>query len=341
MKVKYLYNLFAALILAVLVSACSGGDSFRVKGKVEGLGTRNLRFYYYDGKALQVGLASAINDEFNFEGRSDEETLITIVVNQTNVLTHVIAENGDDIELNMSLNDDKNISVKGNDDAKSLVEFITSNAKILDSKNTSSINSLIEKQIAGNPDSRLSAALFAIYYDSSINPVHADSVLMTMSEKVLNSRFISGYQSMLARFESEKMSEPVLPLTMYCEKDSMTTFNPKNSVRNLLVFSSGADSRHDVIKNIVDSLARKYDKKKLAIVNIGLESDTAAWKNTIRQEPMSGLNLWMPGSVASPVIRRLNISRIPMYILCDSTGRQIYRGESLNAICDSLSSLTE
>lgn len=341
MKVKYLYNICAVVILSVIMTACGGGDSFRIKGKVEGLGTRNLRFYYYDGKTLQVGLASAINDEFNFEGRSDEETLITIVVNQTNVLTHLIAENGDDIELNMSINGDKDVTVKGNDDAQSLVAFIASNAKVLDSKNTSSINDLIEKQIASKPDSKISAALFAIYYDSSVNPVHADSVLMTMSEDILNSRFIAGYQSMLARFESEKMSEPIMPLTMYCEKDSMTTFNPKNSVRNLLVFSLGADSRRDVIKPAIDSLARKYDKKKLAIVNIGLENDTAAWKSTIKEEPMAGLNLWMPGSVANPVIRRLNISRIPMYILCDSTGRQIYRGESLKIVCDSLSSLTE
>ena len=334
---KLLYNICTAVLAAILLTACGSGDSFRINGKIDGLGTRNLRFYYYDGNTLQVGLASAINNEFYFEGKSEEPTLVTITTNQTNILGYLIAENGDDIQLEMSVNDNSKLNISGNKDAKKLFDFINENNKALSSKDVTTINSIVEKYIAANPDDKVSSAVFAIYYDSNINPAHADSVLMSITEKARPSQFITGYQSMLNRFESEAFSEPIMPLTMFCDKDSMATFNPKDSKYSILIFSEGISTRHDSVKAVIDSIGKLYNSKKLTIVNIGLEQDTATWKNTLREEPMAGLNLWMPGGVASPVIRKLNISHTPTFIVCDSIGRQIYRGRSLTAACDTIS----
>lgn len=336
---KFFIKIIITIFAAVCLTSCGSSDTFRVNGEVEGLGTRNLRFYYFDGKALQVGLSSAIDGKFYFEGRSNEPTLITITINQAGVIGHFIAENGDDISCTLSVNDPAKFNIDGNKDGVKLAKFISTNAETLKSKDYATINSLIEKNIAENPGSRAALAAFLIYYDTRRSPVTADSLLNLFDADVRTPQFIAGYQSMLSRFEQEAMSEPITPLTMFCDHDSLSTFNPAKFSRSLLTFLEGTDVRRDSVKAVIDSISKKYGENRLAIVNIGLEQDTLMWKKTLTEQPMAGENLWMPGAVANSQIRRLNISRTPLFIVCDSLGTQIYRGESITAACDSLKSL--
>ena len=333
---KRKFYIILSLFVALLFTACGNRDSFRVNGTIEGLGTRNLKFYYYDGSALQIGIASAIKGNFTFEGRSAKPTLITIITNQTVVIGHLIAKNGDDIECKFSVNDPYKIEIDGNDDAEKLARFISENQTLLLHDNAADINAAVESVIAKEEKNLLAAALFAIYYDSNQDPVRADSVLFSINEEYRPSQFVEGYTSMLLRFESDAKQTMVMPMSLYCKDDSLTTFSPKNSRNALLFFHDAADMRKDSVKSAIDSLSKKYSDKKLAILNIGLQTDTAEWKKNIADAPLAGKELWTAGAVASPQIRKLNIRRLPLFILCDSVGRQIFRGTSVTALCDSI-----
>lgn len=331
--VKTAIRLLSFLLLTVSLAGCGGGDTFRVDGTIEGLGTRNLRFYYYDGNSLQVSIASAIDGKFHFEGRSKEQTLLSVAVNQGNILGHIIVKNGDNIECRLSATNPAMVEISGNSASERFAKFITENAEIITGGDAEAINTLIENQIAAKPKDCVSSALFVIYYDSRLNPVMADSVFNMIDYDARPPQFVAGYQSMVERFTADAMNEPVAALRLFSEGDSMATFDSAKSRLSLMIFSEGPAARK-LAKAALDTLSKRDG---LAIVNIGLDSDTANWKQSLRDQPLKGENMWIPGSVASPRLRRLNISRIPTYIVCDSLGRQIYRGESLEAACDTVS----
>lgn len=339
--IKRYSHIIISLFVALLFTSCGNSDTFRVNGTIEGLGTRNLKFYYFNGSALQIGVASAINDNFTFEGRTEKPALITIITNQTVVIGHLIAQNGDDIECKFSVSDPYKIEIDGNDDAECLARFITDNQTLLLHDNSDDINAAIESEIARGEKNLLAAALFAIYYDSNRNPVRADSVLLSINEEYRPAQIVEGYTSMLLRFESDAKETAVMPMSLYCKDDSLTTFSPKDSNLSLLFFHDAEEMRKDSVKNAIDSLGKKYAAKKLAILNIGLQKDTAEWKKSIADAPLSGKELWTAGAVASPQIRKLNIQRLPLFILCDSVGSQKYRGTSVTTLCDSIAAIAD
>lgn len=333
---KQKFHIILLLLMAAMAVSCGNNDSFRISGEVDGLGTRNLRFYYYDGRELKVGMASAIDGKFNYTGNSKKPAILTISTAQRNILGRIMVENGDNIELKLNASDPFDMKVDGNKTSSEYAAFLTENKQVLSSQNPQKINELIEK-IVRDKNSKMSTTMaFLLHYEFRDNPRHADSVLISIKPDARPNQFVAGYRSMLERMSRETLSDKIGPLTMFCSDDSMTTFNPAKSKKSLLVFTCGTTARLDSINAAVDSVAPEKNDSKLAVVNISLDTDTTAWKKSLSDAPARGLNLWMPGAISSSQIRKLNIKRVPAFIVVDSSGTRLYQGESMKEAIDIL-----
>ncbi|MDE6121334.1 MAG: hypothetical protein K2F63_06050, partial [Muribaculaceae bacterium] len=70
--------------------------------------------------------------------------------------------------------------------------------------------------------------------------------------------------------------------------------------------------------------------------------DTADWRKSVLPDSASWRQGWAAGTVSAIGVDRLAIPSLPFFVVCDSTGRQIYRGSDMTRACalaDSLSSI--
>ncbi len=326
--INLIINIFASALLISLIAACGNNKSFHISGEIEGLGTRNLKFYYYDGNAVRVGVASALNSKFSFEGSSKKPTLLTITTAQRNILGRLVVENGDAIELKLNASDPTVMNVTGNKTSSDYARFLKANSDVLKSGNSDNINKAIENVVRNNTSKMFATVALLAHYDASRENSMADSLLKMIDPKARPAQITTGYATMLGRLHNEQMSEPVGNLTLLCDNDSLTTFRPSSASRTLLVFTEGISARKDSINRLVNSALKEKSAMKQAVVNISLDLDTASWKKALHEAPGRGLNLWLPGSVSSSRMKDFNINRLPHFVVVDSAGKRLYDGNS-------------
>ena len=319
-------SLLAVIISAIIASACGNSDSFTISGEIEGLGTRNLRFYYNDGNAVKVGLASAIDSKFRFEGHSKVETVVTITTGQRNVLATVVAQNGDDIALTLYAADPYKMKAKGNKTTEQFAEFINVNTETLAESNSRKINEVVANYVKQFPKRQSATLAMLTYYDMRIAPAEADSLLSIIDPKARPTHFVSGYRDLLSRADVSDSIIVLDPVILYCEKDSLTTIDPRKNSKTLFSFVTGVKAMDDSIKN---QLKEFDDNKNIKIVNVYLDLDTIQWKNHLRHSLPPGLNTWTTGALASPRLSQFDLRMIPAFVVVDSTSTIIYKGLSL------------
>lgn len=80
------------------------------------------------------------------------------------------------------------------------------------------------------------------------------------------------------------------------------------------------------IKNRVPALHSKYKDKALVFINICVDSDEKAWKNSLRELNLDGVNLLAEGWTHNLVCKAYHIVGIPHYCLIGKDGRIINAG---------------
>lgn len=328
---KYLKIANIALIASIilLLVGCGNSDTFIISGEITGLGTRNLRFYYYDGSTLQVGMASCIDSKFRFEGNSKRPTLLTIATAQRNVLGHIVVENGDDIELKINAADLTQMEVKGNDVSTDYASFLRGSSDLIKNKDYAGLNRAVEKVVANNRNKMFVTVAYLIHYNPRLNVAEADSVLQSIDPSARPPYFITGYRSMIEEYARENTTKKIGPLSLVSTGDSLTTFNPATTKRTLFVFTDSPNPMTDSINEAVGKIAHEKNDSLKAVVNVWLDSDTIQWHKSLKTASGHGLNVWAPGSVASERLQSFVISRLPSFVVTDSTSAIVYSGESL------------
>ena len=320
-----------SVVATLLLSACGGGDTFRINGEVEGMGTRSLKLYYYDGDRLKTGMATALDGKFQYEGRASRPVLIAVSTNQGTPIGYLMAENGDAITVKFFSGRPVMMEVSGNAASEKYASFVKENYNLVAAGASDSLNMAVEKFMAGNNRDMASAMVLALHYDLKNCPPRADSLLASLDPKARPSQITAGYTAMLQRAVTDTINL-IKPLQMYTPGDSMTTVNPANYDATLIMFYDNRDFFTAAVKDSLNSIAADR-KQKVAILNVSLAVDTAKWKKPLADSDIKGKELWMPGSVSSPALRQFGLEEVPAVVLLDSLGTVIYKGNSFdNAI---------
>ncbi len=119
-------------------------------------------------------------------------------------------------------------------------------------------------------------------------------------------------------------------MTFYTTKDTVNTYNPFRFSYSLLCYTDKETRTRENLARDLRQLREKYTERRLAIIDVSLDADTAVWKKAIATDSATWMQCWTPGAVASRQVERLGIPRLPFFIVADSIGQQHFRGGSLS-----------
>ncbi len=326
-------NIILVAIMMLVLNSCSDPTTFTVKGNIEGEGTQNMRAVYYDDGGINLLIVPVDNGKFEFEANLNAPTLIEFFSANKILMGRAYVEPGDDIKCNLYNNAPYKAQIKGNDVSERWSKFLNDNIEITASENSDKINSLIVDYINKNNADVLSTILLITEYHTPENNEEASKLLLAIAPEARPHDLIESYEALLDRSFNIKASEKLTMISHYSSTDSLKTFVPNESSYTIITFSN-KDTRNDgELADSLRMLRKSYHGKRLQVIDMSLDEDTTIWKKSVKNDSATWRQGWIVGTVSSPSIERLGVSRLPFYIVADSTGKQIYRGGSIeNAI---------
>ena len=138
------------------------------------------------------------------------------------------------------------------------------------------------------------------------------------------SALTDGYNYLLQRVVAETASEPVLPIRYVDRNDSVRIFKPSDKPYSIILMSDADSWRGDSVVPLLRRLEKGKDKK-LAVLDLGLDTDNADWKRYTGADSAAWTQAWVPGGPVAASVERLAVPRLPYFVVCDSTGTQICR----------------
>ncbi len=328
---------FSFLLIALIgltMSGCGDDSQFRVTGTVDGLGTQNLRIIYYTTTGIKSLTSTAVDGKFNFTGNSPAETLVEIFTSDRVPLMRLAVKNGETVEVSIDRTEPYKLTLKGNDVSKRMAGFMRDNSDALTRKDHAAVNSAIAAYIRNNTKDLTSTILLLTEFDATGQETAADSLLQLIDTKARPEFLTENIMAGIAARDSVAENSSLIPLRLYTAADSMTTYTAGESDYSLLIFTRNADERPDSMRRQISRIMENMTGKKLRIADISIAADSAAWHSQpeITTESDGYISAWMPGAIAALPLKQLAVTRTPYFIVADSTGAQLYRGQSLAGV---------
>lgn len=317
-------RLLSALICALALWSCGDSETFTIEGTVDGNATINLRFIYYNNGTLVRGLTAARDGKFEYKGVATVPTTVDILDNDYRLLGRLYTVNGEHITCELTRNAPNAIKVSGSDISERWASFVNDNAEALAGDDA---NAVIERYVAANPSDIVSTLLMITAYDASGDALRADSVMSLIDTDKRPATLVGSFNTLLQRLVA--VNDTVAPISALNMRDSIVEFNPSDRRWSLIVLSDNSSGRSDSIVDALRRLHRKSLRQRLQIADISLDRDTASWHKSVSPDSASWPRLWVAASVASPGIDRLGVSRLPYFIVTDSTGCRLLSTPSI------------
>lgn len=321
------YHILALTLL--LLTACSGGDSFKVDGTVDGGRTMNLRFLYVGDDNLNNVLTAARDGKFLFQGHAPEGgTLVEVLDNDYRPLAYFYAENGDKIKVNIKGNSAAGAVATGNDAMDRWNEWREKNANVIARGPGKPLNAAVANYVENHKEDIVSALLMAVYYDASIDPHGANRLLEGIVPEARPAAVAALHMPGADMRDAKGQYNRVPVFTYFSSRtDTLATFRPRDHKRTLLAFTAGRSGRDSIIRE----LSRLYRDKPAGvdILDLRFDTDTVMWRRDLRVDSVKWTSAWMPEATAAPGIDRLGVRSLPFFIVADSTGAQLYHGPGI------------
>ncbi len=320
------------LISAFFISSCSGSREFRLDAVTDDIGTQNVSLIYYSGGSYHIKSIPAIDGQFSLSGSLSAPTFVEVYTNSGALLGECIIDGGDVIKARFSKLNPENIKIEGNKDAEQLAEFLKENHQLIDSIDTAGLNQAIESFIKKDPKRFVATVLLSRYFTVQGYEQTALELIQLIPNKYRKDQFSLGFEQLLNRsIESDSIT--INQFRAFSHKDTVTSFSPTGTKINLLMLTDNDTRSADSIKEML-SVLRAGDPKvdSLRIVDLGCDRDTMLWHSSLRSLPEDYpdniTRLWLNAGMATEEVALTAPTTIPFFILTDSTGRLLYRGQS-------------
>lgn len=321
----------------LLASACSNNEQFRINGTIEGKPTLNLRIGYYADGAYRTSILAAREGEFEFYGSANTPALVEILDYDYRPLTRLYAVNGETYEVTLDRSNPYAVDIRGNRTNEEWSRFLRDNAKAL-REGGAKANEAIGTYIGANPGNVVSTLLLLSYYDSSLSPMDADSLLAMIEPQARPSHLTEGYTASLQRLVAAADDTEVLAIPYYYRRGNFPLLKPSDSPYTLMAFTNRS-TRGDEHLDFFRQLTKKASGKHLRLIDLSLDNDTVEWRGSVRSDSATWTQGWVAGNVSAIGVDRLAIPSMPYFVVCDSVGQQIFRGNDLHrvsAVADSI-----
>ena len=319
-------NIILAAIMMLVLNSCSDPTTFTAEGRIDGDGTQNMRAVYYADGDVKMLIVPVNDGKFEFEANLNTPTLVEFFSANKSLLGRAYVEPGDKIKCSLYQNAPYKTQVNGNEVSERWSKFLNDNIEITASGNSDKINTLIADYINKNKADVLSTLLLITEYHTPENNEEASKLLLTIAPEARPQDLIESYEALLDHSYNIKASEKLSMISHYSSTDSLKTFIPHESSYTIIAFSNKDTRNGGELADSLRMLRKYYHGKRLQVIDMSLDEDTAIWKKAVKNDSATWRQGWVVGAVSAHSIERLGISRMPFYIVADSTGKQIYRG---------------
>ena len=328
------------VLAGAMAVSCGNDEEFVINCEIKGLGEKGVEMIYFN-RGLRKAAFHPVDDKVSLHGSAPDLTVVEVYTLDNKLLFSCVAQNGDELEVKMNLDEPASLKVKGNEVSEQYAAFVAENAELLGSRDYAGINSLISKTVSAHPDRISSAVILTRYLMARGNELLADSLINLLTPEARPAALIKGFAAMVGEQVSSSARGDVRPITLRQGRDSVSgrdttvRFVPSFHSYSLMAFTY--EHKSDTITNRLKELKRDYpNNRRFDALEISLQPDSASWRTAILGDSAKWLQAWAPGGSASPQIRSLAIPATPFFIVTDSTGRQLYRGGSITAANDTL-----
>jgi len=311
--------------MGLLLDACGHGDCFRVDGMLSEGSDINLRIVYYTDGNVLTGITASNAGKFVFEGRAPKPALVEVYDNDYRLLGRFMANDGEDIHVNIDRDNPYGTKVEGNALSVAMTGFFNSNADKLISATTDERNAVIAGHIKENPEAPEAYLLLITEFYTRGHEQLADSLLALIPDDARIQGISAGFEAMLRRVTDGLTAKQVAPVP-YLFSGKTHMFRPSGSPLSLIVLSdsrSGRDSIVSVVRDLDSRRGTRFD-----ILDLNLDRDTLEWRRTVRSDSASWTQGWAAGGISAQAIDRLGVPQLPFFVLVDSAGHQLWRGSS-------------
>lgn len=316
-------------VIVVVTAGCGASDHFEVKGTIDDGSSLNLRYIYYVDGSVRTGLTASTDGKFGFEGTSPGLSVVEIYDNDYRFMGRFLARNGDKVKIELNRKNPYMSVASGTKENDELSGFYNVVADSLHGYDAGVRNRVIERYVAEHDSNIVAMTIVACDYDASLGQreaAFADSVLSGVLD------FALPFKQLAARAGSKRSREPIVAINYKGRGNKTAAFVTSHKGRSVIAVSDDAHERDSVVATL-----RKIDRlHDIGILDLSVDADTMVWTRSIRTDSASWEQGWVAGSISGQSLGRLAIPKLPYYVVADSAGRQLWRGNSHSELLDFL-----
>lgn len=355
------------LILLIALLTCFAGckndtKQAEFKGEIKGLGTDTIFLYGDDEYAEFIEPIAVVDDKFSFAIEIDATVIQTkLFINDENQYP-IYLERGKTIQLQGNAATLKQFEVKGNTENEALTAFNKTLPPSAPTADTLTLR-LVEEYIHHNQKSLINLYLLDKYFVQATSPNYAKikELVKIMDGSLQDTRYIEQLTAAIEDYEKAEVNKTISSFMLpNAEGKRISRSEFKDQYLLITFWASWSDTcraYNNKLKEIYQTYPPKTQKEKdkekekqkkdktykipaeLALLNISIDLDKAAWKEAIKQDTLKWEQLNDFTGWNSTVVKQYAIKEIPYSVLTDSRGKIIARGvkgEELSLKLDSL-----
>ncbi len=314
-------------VAALLLLAC-GHKEFVIKLHIKDLGSESVTALFYDGNGVRSVTLSAHGGNLQVTGESSTPVLVEVKRSNGLTLAWVLAKNGDKIQIDADMQKPGEWTTKGSADNDSLAAVSARLIPLQRRGDAQAIRRALTSLVREHPDAPWVTAALMLYMPLEGRPQDARTLFARMAESARPESLLAGYPAILAQNAGPTGEERrIAPFTVMGEKDSLLSIVPTAHPYTLLLFS-GINTPDSLRRSLLE-VRKKFATERLNIIETQVWGDTLDWRRHLRKDSATWKRGWAHGGVGHPGLRRIAIPHVPFLVLTDSTGKQIYRGNSI------------
>lgn len=324
------------LISSAILYACGDDSQFRIQGTVDGLGTGGLTMTYISGGNVRRAETMAVDGKFTFTGVSPEYTVAEITDSRRNLISRMLIRNGQSLTCTLDADDPYQTNIEGNKPSEQWSKFLRDNSAVLMDSSDTKVNAVISDYVTRNKNNVVAALLMMTQFRAVNHEFQADSLMAVISPEARPSQIVDGMRRILSDINNGAINGNMRNFNLYSAGDSLERYYLGHSSYTLFYFTGGTWEHRDTILPRLRRLDSDYPRRQLRIYEVSMTPDTTEWKRHARLDSVPWTQLWAVGGPANSHFDKLQIPRLPFFIVCDSVGKQVVRGSSLTQVTDTI-----
>lgn len=252
----------------------------------------------------------------------------------------IYAERGDKILVTGKGNDPMGWEIKGNKITEALTEWRIKNKAALAGGDEEKINKAVAAYVRQNPGSEAAAIILYAYFMRRGHEDEFAALDAKLDKKLIGNKklmgALSGADLLTGSVEAPKYPSEIILTGSEGYADTLKLGSGNST---MLVFRSASNRGEDIPKDSLKRMIAARGGKTVA--ELYMETDSLNWRRHVDNDSIQGMKrLWMPLGMADSLSITMAVRRAPYYILFDSKGKVLYRGDNFSDASSKFESAT-